>query len=41
MPASSTVRASSAPNAPSSQNTSIQRAYGAQASSIAPVTSST
>src|SRR5215469_591293 len=37
-PAASTARASSAPNAPRSQNTSTQRACGAHASSIGPRT---
>ena len=40
-PAASTVRASSAPNAPSSQNTSTHLAYGAHAASIGPQTRST
>ena len=39
MPALSTARDWSTSKAPRSQNTSTQRAYGAQASSIAPVTS--
>ena len=41
MPAVSTARASSAPNAPRSQNTSAQRENGAHASSIGPRTRST
>ena len=40
-PAVSTARASSTPNAPRSQNTSIHRACGAHASSISPHTSAT
>ena len=40
-PAASTARASSAPNAPRSQNTSTHLACGAQASSIGPQTRST
>src|SRR5262249_62084081 len=40
-PAVRIARAWSASNAPSSQNTSIQRAYGRLASSIGPVTRST
>ena len=41
MPAVSTARASSSPNAPRSQNTSTQRQCAAHAASIGPHTRST